>query len=229
MGVEKVSETSGRNGFTWEEVDGAFVQFVALKLPAEYSENEKIEFLQKLHSEDVFTDTFITKGIRKESDILIFHMHKDIEVLARRTREIISTSIMKKGEVAHIFTGIIRKSKYGSRVTPDEFAIIGNTKGKFLVVYPFVKTVDWYLIEFKKRAETMAEHVKVGRKYGNIKQLLAYSFGVDDQEFIVAYETDNLVEFQDLVMELRETEARRYTMRDTPIITAIRGNINEII
>ena len=75
----------------------------------------------------------------------------------------------------------------------------------------------------------MMEHVKVGRKYGNIKQLLAYSFGIDDQEFIVAYETDDLIEFQDLVMELRETEARRYTLRDTPIITAIRGKPEEII
>ena len=231
MAPESKGKESEKRGFSWEDVDGAFIQFVGIKIPPEYDDAEKKEFLERLSSEDVFTETFITRGIRRECDLLLFHMHRDLDTLVRRTREIISTSFMRKkgGEISHIFTGVIRKSRYGSRITPDEFAIIGNSKGKYLVVYPFVKTVDWYLTDFKRRAEMMMEHVKVGRKYGNIKQLLAYSFGVDDQEFIVAYETDDLIEFQYLVMELRETEARRYTLRDTPIITAIRGEPEEII
>ncbi len=75
----------------------------------------------------------------------------------------------------------------------------------------------------------MAGHMKVGHQFPQIRQLLAYSFGLDDQEFIVAYETDDLVAFQDLVRQLRETESRRATVRDTPIITAIHRPLADIV
>ncbi|MGH2456063.1 MAG: chlorite dismutase family protein, partial [Candidatus Limnocylindria bacterium] len=65
--------------------------------------------------------------------------------------------------------------------------------------------------------------------YPQVRQLLAYSFGLDDQEFVVAYETDDLVAFQDLVRELRETESRRSTLRDTPIITGIHRPLAEAL
>jgi chlorite dismutase len=71
--------------------------------------------------------------------------------------------------------------------------------------------------------------MKVGHAYQQVRQLLAYSFGLDDQEFIVAYETDELVIFQDLVRDLRETESRRSTVRDTPIITGIHRPLGEIL
>jgi chlorite dismutase len=75
----------------------------------------------------------------------------------------------------------------------------------------------------------MRGHMKVGHAYPQVRQLLAYSFGLDDQEFIVAYETDDLVGFQDLVRELRETESRRSTVRDTPIITGIHRPLGRIL
>jgi chlorite dismutase len=75
----------------------------------------------------------------------------------------------------------------------------------------------------------MRGHMKIGHAYPQVRQLLAYSFGLDDQEFIVAYETDELVAFQDLVRELRESESRRATIRDTPIITGIHRPLGEIL
>lgn len=215
---------------TIDDIEGMFVQFVGMKVPVEYSDAEKREFLSHIVSEEFFTSTYITEGIRKESSILIFHMHRDFSKLAERVRNIMRTSLGKRSEISYIFSGIIRKSRYGSKVPLDDYAIVGNSnRGKYLVVYPFVKTSEWYLTDFKKRAEMMLEHIKVGRKYPCVKQLLAYSFGIDDQEFIVAYETDDLIAFQDLVMELRETEARRYTSKDTPIITAIYSSPDKLL
>jgi chlorite dismutase len=75
----------------------------------------------------------------------------------------------------------------------------------------------------------MRGHMRVGHKYPQVRQLLAYSFGLDDQEFIVAYETDDLIAFQDLVRDLRETESRRSTVRDTPIITGIHRPVADIL
>jgi chlorite dismutase len=88
-------------------------------------------------------------------------------------------------------------------------------------MYPFVKTVEWYMMSKEARQGMMNQHIRIGKQYPEITQLLLYSFGLQDQEFIVVYEMDDLSRFSDLVYELRSSEARRYTERDTPLITAI--------
>jgi chlorite dismutase len=88
-------------------------------------------------------------------------------------------------------------------------------------MYPFVKTVEWYLMSREARQGMMNEHIRIGKQYPEILQLLLYSFGLQDQEFIVVYETDDLEQFSDLVYELRDSEARRFTERDTPLFTGI--------
>jgi chlorite dismutase len=90
-----------------------------------------------------------------------------------------------------------------------------------LIIYPFSKTTDWYLMSREARQGMMNEHIRIGKQHEDISQLLLYSFGLQNQEFVVVYETDDLTRFSDLVNELRDTEARRYTLRDTPLHTAI--------
>jgi chlorite dismutase len=97
------------------------------------------------------------------------------------------------------------------------------------VAYPFVKSTEWYLASAEERQEVMKGHMRVGHAYPQVRQLLAYSFGLDDQEFIVAYETDDLVAFQDLVRDLRATESRRATVRDTPIVTGIHRPLGDVL
>lgn len=99
----------------------------------------------------------------------------------------------------------------------------------YLVVYPFVKTVDWYSSSRDARQGMMNEHIRVGHQYPEITQLLLYSTGLQDQEFVVIYETDNPIQFSELVAELRATDARRYTERDTPIFTAILHQPEEVL
>jgi chlorite dismutase len=99
----------------------------------------------------------------------------------------------------------------------------------YLVVYPFVKTAEWYLMSREIRQEMMNEHIKVGRQYPEISQLLLYSTGLQDQEFVVVYETDDLPHFSELVTVLRSTEGRKYTLRDTPIYTAIYQAQDEVL
>ena len=89
------------------------------------------------------------------------------------------------------------------------------------MIYPFSKTTEWYLMSREARQGLMNEHIRIGKLYEDIAQLLLYSFGVQDQEFVVVYETDDLMHFSDLVNDLRGTEVRRYTLRDTPLHTAI--------
>jgi chlorite dismutase len=95
-------------------------------------------------------------------------------------------------------------------------------------VYPFTKSADWYLLPQDERQRVMNEHMKVGHRYKEVRQLLASSFGVDDMDFLVAYETDDLPAFGELVRELRGTESRRSTVRDTPILTGVHRPVDEI-
>jgi chlorite dismutase len=100
---------------------------------------------------------------------------------------------------------------------------------RYLFVYPFVKTRDWFLLPIERRQEMMDVHIKVGHQFPSVKLNTTYSFGLDDQEFVVAFESDKPGDFVDLVMALRETEGSRFTLRDTPIITCIRKPIHETL
>lgn len=117
--------------------------------------------------------------------------------------------------------GFTRPSQYTKTRSAQEIDPFAETRMKYLVMYPFAKTAEWYLMSRESRQGMMNEHIRIGKQYEDIKQLLLYSFGLQDQEFVVVYETENLPRFSDLVNELRDTEARRYTLQDTPVYTAI--------
>ena len=124
-------------------------------------------------------------------------------------------------EVTLTLWGLTKPSIYSRGKSPQEIDPFTPERKKYLVVYPFVKTADWYLLSRDTRQGMMNEHIRVGHQYPEIKQLLLYSFGLQDQEFVVVYEMEDIAQFSDLVQDLRSTEARRFTLRDTPIITAI--------
>jgi chlorite dismutase len=117
--------------------------------------------------------------------------------------------------------GYTRPSQYTKVRSAQEIDPFAESRRPYLVMYPFTKTAEWYQMSREARQGLMNEHIRVGKQYEDISQLLLYSFGVQDQEFVVVYETDDLTRFSDLVGELRSTEARRYTLRDTPLHAGI--------
>ena len=121
----------------------------------------------------------------------------------------------------NIFWGLTKPSQYTKTRSTQEIDPFANQRQPYLVLYPFAKTAEWYLMSREARQGMMNEHIRIGKQYPEITQLLLYSFGLQDQEFIVVYETADLAQFSDLVYELRDSEARRYTLRDTPLFTGI--------
>ena len=117
--------------------------------------------------------------------------------------------------------GFTRPSQYSKARSKQEIDLFSDEHKPYLIIYPFSKTTEWYLMSREARQGMMNEHIRIGKQYEDISQLLLYSFGLQNQEFVVVYETDDLTRFSDLVNELRDTEARRYTLRDTPLHTAI--------
>lgn len=124
-------------------------------------------------------------------------------------------------KIGEVLWGYTRPSQYTRARSTQEIDPFAEARKSYLIIYPFVKTVEWYLMSQEVRQGMMNEHIRIGKQHPDITQLLLYSFGVQDQEFVVVYETDNLLHFSDLVSELRSTEVRRYTERDTPLHTAL--------
>ena len=172
---------------------------------------------------------YSTIGLRAEGDLLLWRMAESIEAVEETAADQLASGIGQWMAPAISMIGLTRPSQYVKRPTTQEQSLFSGDRSKYLVVYPFTKSVEWYLLPAEERQAIMRGHMKVGHAYPQVRQLLAYSYGLDDQEFIVAYETDELVAFQDLVRELRETESRRSTVRDTPIITGIHRPLGEIL
>lgn len=125
--------------------------------------------------------------------------------------------------------GYTQVSMYARGKSEQDMDPFDEARSTYFVAYPFSKTKDWYLMSMDARQGQMNEHIKLGKQYPEIKQLLLYSFGVQDQEFVVAYETEDLPKFSDLVRALRSTEARRHTSLDTPLITGIHRTKDEFV
>ena len=173
--------------------------------------------------------TYSTIGLRTEGDLLLWRMADRLEEIEETAAEILAAGLGRWLTPAISLIGLTRPSEYVRRPTTQEQSLFSGERSTYLVVYPFTKSIDWYLTPAEERAEVMRGHMRVGHHFPQVRQLLAYSFGLDDQEFIVAYETDDLVAFQDLVRELRGSESRRATVRDTPIITGILRPAAEIL
>ncbi len=173
---------------------------------------------------------YITTPFRSEYDLLVWSI-----ILPENVKNFFISFTKHKFkfsdivELREIFWGFTKPSIYTKGQSPQEINPFTDYRKSYFIVYPFVKTADWYLLSFEDRKEMMYEHIRIGKKYQEILQLLVYSFGLNDSEFVVAYETDDLIKFEELVEELRTSKARIYTKRDTPIITGIYMKKEEIL
>jgi chlorite dismutase len=125
--------------------------------------------------------------------------------------------------------GLTRPSPYIRRGSDRAIDAVGGPRLPYLIVYPFVKTAAWYRETPEERQRMMNEHIRIGRGFSEVQQLLLYSFGLQDQEFVVVYETRDLERFSALVRDLRGTEARLFTARDTPLLTAVHRTDGEAL
>jgi chlorite dismutase len=172
--------------------------------------------------------TYSTVGIEPGVDLVLWRLADSPEALEEAGAACLRAGLGRWLRVAHSFLGIGRPSPYARRPPPELPALFTGDRSRYLVVYPFTKTAGWYLMEDEARRTAMTEHMRIGHFHPEVRQLLANSFGIDDQDFLVAYETDDLAGFSDLVRELRATEGRRYTADDTPLLLGIHRPLPEI-
>lgn len=168
---------------------------------------------------------YSTVGTRADTDFLLWAATERLEDLHELAAAISATRLGAYLDTPHSYLAMTKRSIYveshehpgqeGSRTA------VRPPSTKYLFIYPFVKTRSWYRLPLEERQAMMTEHIKVGHRYPSVRIHTTYSFGLDDQEFVVSFDTDTPADFLDLVMELRESGASSYTERDTPIFTGI--------
>ena len=219
-----------------------FVNFVAYqldsafrRLPAQEREAARAEFLKLFadRRDGLMCLTYSTAGLRRDADLLLWRIALSPAAFQEQTAAINKTTLGSYLTTTHSFLAMTKRSMYIDKVDPFHTAesrthIIPG-KRQYLFVYPFVKTRDWYLLPPEKRQELMDGHIRIGNKYPSVKLNTTYSFGLDDQDFVVAFETDEPKDFLDLVMELREAESSKYTQRDNPMFTAVQMPMEEVL
>jgi chlorite dismutase len=168
-------------------------------------------------------------GLQPGVDLLCWRLGPSIDALETAAAGLLRAGLGRWLSVRQSFIGRIGPSQYVKKQTEQEQSLLTGERSRYLIVYPFTKSSDWYLLSREARQGVMNEHMRVGHDYPTVRQALAYSFGLDDQDFVVAYETDDLAAFGELVRELRGTESRRSTVSDTPILLGIRRPVAEIL
>ena len=226
-----------------EEIEkGQFVQYLLYKLdpafrllPAGEQAAGKEAFLRTVESfsDRIAMRSYTLVGMRADADFLLWNISPELDLFQQLATAILSTPLGKYLRVAYSYLAVTKRSIYtrnhqhegqeGSRLR------LRPRGARYFFVYPFVKTRSWYKLSVSARQGMMNEHIAIGHKYPSVTLNTTYSFGMDDQEFVVAFETDEPRDFVDLVMELRESEASLYTLRDTPIFTCIAMPLSEVL
>lgn len=219
-----------------------FVSFVTYRLDPAFRRLEagqkqaaRAEFAAAVaHKPDDFIGlTYSCVGLKRDADLLLWRIAGDVEAIQQHTAAMNRTALAGYLHQTHSFLSMTKRSQYLDPVDPFHDAesrtrLIPGRR-RFLFVYPFVKTRPWYLLPLEQRQEIMNEHIQGGNRYPSVKLNTTYSFGLDDQDFVVAFETDEPKDFLDLVQDLRETRSSLYTQRDTPIFTCVQKPMAAIL
>ncbi len=205
------------------------------RLPEAKQADLKIELIRTIRefNRRMLLRPYSLVGLRGDVDFLLWQVAEEIDSFNELATAILSTAIGAYLTMPYSFLAMTRKSIYDIGVDDEgeeaDRLLVQPGDGKYLFIYPFVKTRSWYALSKDERQRMMNEHIRVGRKYPQIKLNTTYSFGLDDQEFVVAFEGEHVSDFLDLVMELRDTEASLYTLRDTPTFTCINMTLPEVL
>ena len=182
-----------------------------------------------LAKESMIIESYATLGLKTKTTFMLWVRGKDPDSIQELVRDIARSQFGASLQLSYSFFGIARESKYSGRHgKPEQTMQNFSDRMPYFIVYPFTKTTQWHQMSFEDRRQIMGEHVKVGLCYETIRQCLLYSYGIDDYEFVVSYETTDLVKFQDLVVDMRQTKSRLYTQTDIPIFTCIHKPIKDL-
>jgi chlorite dismutase len=217
-------------------VDGQYVAYTFYKvdpawrrLPVEERAAAKDAFAEVVEDWAARMDSlraYSVAGVRPDSDFFLWKITDRYGDLGELGAALNATPLAGWLETPYSYLATTKASQYTQARRPRKVIPRG---APYLVVYPFVKVRPWYALTGEDRQRAMNEHMEVGRTFPTITNHTTYSFGIDDQEFMTAFECEEPADFMHLMLTLRESEASRYTERDTPIFVGTGAEIRAVL
>jgi chlorite dismutase len=211
--------------YTFVKVDPAW-----RRRSAEERASDKSEFAAACgdFAEDHYLRAYSLVGTRGDCDLMVRAMAHTLDPIHELHVLLNQSGLMRFADVPYSYLAMTKESPYSDE--PDKpLQPRAGADSKYLIVYPMWKRRDWYRLPDEERMRVMRDHIEVARRFTGIETNTAYSFGLDDQEFVVAFDADDPAEFLDLVQELRATESSAYTESETPIFTCISASLERAL
>jgi chlorite dismutase len=184
-------------------------------------------------SEKMIVKSFSLFGTRGDADFMLWLISERLEDFQELLSEILKSPIGRYISTPYSYLSMTRRSEYirDHRHPGQEGDALKKVPGnsRYFFVYPFVKKREWYNLTSEERQRMMMDHIRKGHKYPSVKINTSYSFGLDDQEFVLSFETDYPSDFLELVMALRSTEASKYTQLEVPLFSCISSPIDDLL
>lgn len=205
----------------------------ALKEESRERAKDSLRPIIKRFSELMIVKSFSLLGTRSDADFMFWTISDRLEDFQEFISEILKSQMGLHLETPYSYLSMTRQSEYirDHRHLGQEGDALKKVPGnaRYLFVYPFVKKREWYGLPPEERQRMMMDHIRMGHKFPSVKINTSYSFGLDDQEFVLSFETDYPSDFLELVMALRSTDASKYTQLEVPLFTCISTPTNELL
>lgn len=212
-----------------------FVKYTFLKVDPAWRRRDaaeraqdKREFAAAVNdfAEDHYVRTYSMVGTRGDADLMVRSASPNLDAIHELHVVLNQSGLMRWAQIPHSYLAVTKESIYADEPQP---LAPRPTDHRYLIVYPMWKKREWYGLGDDERMRIMREHIAVARRYSGISTNTAYSFGLDDQEFVVAFDADDPMQFMDLVQDLRATESSAYTESETPIFTCIHSSVERAL
>jgi chlorite dismutase len=212
-----------------------FVKYTFIKVDPAWRRRDPLERAQDKRefaaacndfAEDHYLRAYSLVGTRGDCDLMIRAASRNVDDIHELHVVLNQSGLMRWADIPHSYLALTKESIYADEPQP---LAPRPTDHRYLIVYPMWKKREWYRLSEDERMKVMREHIAVARQYTGISTNTAYSFGLDDQEFVVAFDADDPMEFLDLVQDLRATESSAYTESETPIFTCLHSSVERAL
>jgi chlorite dismutase len=179
-------------------------------------------------AEEHYLRAYSLVGTRGDCDLMVRAIARTLDPIHDLHVLLNQSGLMRFSNIPYSYLSMTKESLYSDE--PDKpLGPRAGADSKYLIVYPMWKKREWYRLPEEERMRVMRDHIAVARRFTGIETNTSYSFGLDDQEFVVAFDADDPSEFLDLVQELRGTESSAYTEFETPIFTCISASVERAL
>jgi peroxiredoxin len=189
--------------------------------------NQEVVALFQRHRGVTLRGAYLTQGFRADTDLLLWMYADTFDEIQDLQLELRRTTWGRSVDTPWAFAGVAMDTEFDRRHVPA--FLRGVPPKRYLCFYPFIRTPDWYLIPTEERAAMLKEHGQFGHEFPEVRTNNVYNFGLGDYEWLLSFETDDLVALVQMVRRLRDAKARAYTKHEWPFIVGRRFELPQAL